>query len=243
MYLSMEFKRSIYSRLIIPLLFLHVAAVGLGYILLTALDKVNIVTTPLLAESVYTVYTQFGIFFFAPLFIHTISGDYKDKNIIFYKTLGVIPSSYFLQKLLLTLIYSLVGSFISSVLICIPYNYFTVMPFFFLKVFAVMMFYSIITLFLAFMLGKFLTVFFTVIILWIVGIFIAQITLPMHYFAYYDATAQDYKLFINFLRGTVPVKNILYIIINNYIFDLILLVASLLAISLSKKKWVKHGIY
>ena len=106
-----------------------------------------------------------------------------------------------------------------------------------------MMFYSIITLFLAFMLGKFLTVFFTVIILWIVGIFIAQITLPMHYFAYYDATAQDYKLFINFLRETVPVKNILYIIINNYIFDLILLVASLLAISLSKKKWVKHGIY
>lgn len=243
MHLSMEFKRSVQSRFIIPLVFLHAATVGLGYILLTALDKISIVTGPLLAESVYTVYTQFGVFFFAPIFIYSISGDYKDKNIIFYKTLGFNHVTYFLEKLLLILAYSLVGACISSVLVCIPYNYFTVMPFFFLKVFAVMVFYTIVTLSLAFMLGKFLTVFFTVIILWIVGIFIAQITLPMHYFAYYDATAPDYKLFISFLREKEATQNILSTIMNNYIFDSVLLIVSVLVISLSKKRWVKQGIY
>lgn len=79
--------------------------------------------------------------------------------------------------------------------------------------------------------------------MWIVEIFIAQITLPMHYFAYYDATAPDYKLFMSFLREKEPPQNILSTIMNNYIFDSILLIISVLVISLSNKRWVKHGIY
>ncbi len=243
MYLSMEFKRSMHNMFIAVFLILNVAAVGLGYILLVALDKVSVVTASVLAESVYTVYTQFGLFFFAPLFIYTVSGDYKDKTIAFYRTLKYIPLTYFIQKLLFIFICSVIGALISSVLVYAPYGDCTVLPFFFLKVLSVITFFGIATLFLAFMSGKFIVAFFTAVILWITGIIISQAAAPLRYFAYYDAVAQDYETFIHFLRGELPAHNIALHITHNVIFNTAVLTVSLLAVSLCKKQWIKNGTH
>lgn len=242
MNLTIEFKRSFHNRFIMIFLFLHTMAVGLGYILLVALDKVEIVTATLLEESVYTVYTQFGLFLFSPFFINIITEDYKDKNIVFYKILGYNQLTYFLQKLLFISICSVLGSLLSSCLVFGLHGYYAMIPIFFAKILAVMLFFSTLCLFFSFVLGKFLVTFFTIIILWISGIFVSQISPPMNYFAYYDAVSYDYKDFFHFLRGKILLEEFMPNLWKNFIFDSATLVLFLFLLILLKRSWIKNGI-
>lgn len=242
MYLSIEFKRSFHNLFVVAFLLLHVAAFVLGYVLLVALDKESVVTASLLAESVYTVYTQFGLLFFSPLFVYTISNDYGIKVIMFYKTLNFTQLTFFIQKLLFITIYSAIGVLISSILIYAPYGQITMIPLFFFKTFSVVEFYGIISLFLALVSGKFLIAFFTEVILWIVGILVANFSPSMQYFAYYDATSQDYKTFIHFLSGGALTKNVIFVILDSCKFNTSVLVVVLILLFLDKKRWLKHGI-
>lgn len=243
MYLLIEYKRGYHNWFILIFLLLNIIALGLGYVLLVSLDKIQVVSLNLLTQSVYTVYTQFGVFLFSPLFIITIANDYKDKNIAFYKMLGYSAFTYFLQKKMFIFVCSIFSTVIISFTLLLLYGHFIMISIFFIKVLLVILFYSSLSLFFAFILVQFLSAFFLMIGLWVVGIFVAQVNPCMKYFAYYDSTSMDYKNYVLFLSNKIEIKQIMYDMLNGLVFNSAVLGFTLLIIFFSNKIWSKYGIH
>ena len=124
MKLALEFKRGKTNYSILLFLILNLMAVALGGLLMFSIDKVAIeeITQKLLTYSTYTVYTQFGLFFFSPFIINCITSDYKSKNILFYKFIRINAFLYFLQKLLFLFVLSIIGVFFGALVIFFIYN-------------------------------------------------------------------------------------------------------------------------
>lgn len=63
--------------------------------LLASLDKIVNPTIAELYNSIYTVYTEFGMLIFPVLILSTFTSDYKNKNVLFYKLMGYNWLKYF----------------------------------------------------------------------------------------------------------------------------------------------------
>ena len=238
----LELKRGMRNHYFVLMALISVLNVLLGYILLVTIDELEIVTFSDLWESVYTVYTQFGTLLFSTIMIMQFYRDYKEKNIIFYKALKKNALSYFCSKLAVLIIGSMIGTFISSLLICIPYAEYKWLPIIFLKTEAVMIYYCIIMSLLGFVFENFLLGFFVSFTAWIVGIVISDMSPALKYFAYYDAARNDYKMFIKYIYKRADVHNMLVNVGYNYVFDLCLLGLCVVLVILFSKRWKRNGI-
>ena len=174
--MSIEWKRGIRNYYYLLIVLVSGLNVLLGYILLTTIDKLEKVTFLELWESVHTVYTQFGTLLFSSIIIMQFYYDYKEKNIIFYKTLKNNAVSYFISKLIVVLFGTILGTLVSSFLICIPYGAIKWLPLVFLKTEAVMIYYSLIMALVGFLFENFLIGFFVNFFCWIIGIVISDIS-------------------------------------------------------------------
>lgn len=106
----------------------------LGYFLLASLDKITHPSVQELYNSIYTVYTEFGMLIFPVLVLQTFSSDYKNKNILFYKLLGYNWLHYFLGKLLVNFVFISVPTIIGLIVVSAIYMdfcYLAVMIFYF----------------------------------------------------------------------------------------------------------------
>lgn len=240
--MKIELKRAIRSKFYIFFALLNILNVVLGYILLVTIDKIQTVTFQDMFESVYTVYTQFGTLLFSALIIMQFYIDYKEKNIAFYKTLGFSGYRYFFTKVGMILLATVIGSFISSTIICLPYGKLNLLPIVFLKFESVMIYYTLIISTISFIFSNYLLAFFTNVFLWIMGIVISAGSSFMQYFAYYDASTADYQCLISYLDGKIAVSELLQQIANNYIYDLVVLVICGVIVWCLQKKWVKQGV-
>lgn len=238
----LELKRGMRNHFFTLMALISVLNVLLGYILLVTIDELEIVTFSDLWESVYTVYTQFGTLLFSTIIIMQFYRDYKEKNIIFYKALNKDAVSYYVSKFVTLVIGSMIGTLISSLLICMPYSQYKWLPIIFLKTEAVMIYYCIIMSLLGFLFENFLIGFFISFTTWIIGIFISDISPSFKYFAYYDAAGKDYKAFIDFVNGKISLHNIITDIENSYIFDLCLFGLCILLVLFSSRRWNRNGI-
>lgn len=238
----LELKRGMRNHFFVLMALICVLNVLLGYILLVTIDELEIVTFSDLWESVYTVYTQFGTLLFSTIIIMQFYRDYKEKNIIFYKALKKKALSYFGSKLAVLIIGSMLGTFISSLLICIPYAEYKWLPIIFLKTEAVMIYYCIVMSLLGFLFENFLFGFFVSFTAWIVGIVISDISPALKYFAYYDAAGNDYEVFLDFIDKRADVHNMIVNIGHSYAFDLCLLGLCIVLVILFSKRWKRNGI-
>ena len=100
----MEVKKCIRNRFYVFCIAMVTICFGLGYFLLASLDKIIHPTIVELYNSIYTVYTEFGMLIFPVLILFTFSSDYKNKNILFYKLMGYDWCKYFLSKFCLNFI-------------------------------------------------------------------------------------------------------------------------------------------
>ena len=237
-----ELKRAIRSNFYIFFTLLNVLNVVLGYIVLVTIDKVKTVSFQDMFESVYTVYTQFGTLLFSALIIMQFYTDYKEKNIMFYKTLGFSAHRYFLTKVSMILLATIIGSFISSTAICLPYGKLKLLPIVFLKIESVMIYYTLIISTIGFIFSNFLVAFFTSVFLWIIGIVISAGSSFMHYFAYYDASTVDYQYLITYLDGKIASPELLQHIMGNYIYDLVIFGICIVIEIFLRRRWIKNGI-
>lgn len=240
--MRIEFKRAVRSKFYILFALLNILNVVLGYILLVTIDKVLTITFQDMFESVYTVYTQFGTLLFSALIIMQFYIDYKEKNIAFYKTLGISGHSYFLAKVSMILVATIIGTLISSILICLPYGKIDLLPVVFLKVESVMIYYTLIISTISFIFSNFLVAFFINIFLWIMGIVVSAGSAFMQYFAYYDASTADYQYLISYLDGKVTISELLQHIAGNYIYDLAVFVVCIIIVWFLRRRWIKNGI-
>ena len=94
----MEFRKNVKNRYFIYYLATVIICFVLGYVLLVSLDKISNPSLEELFISIYTVFTQFGMLIFSVLTIQTFATDYKEKNILFYKLMGITGLDFFLKK-------------------------------------------------------------------------------------------------------------------------------------------------
>ena len=142
--MKLEMKRAVRNKFYVIFTLINLLNVLLGYILLVTIDKVQNVTFQDMFESVYTVYTQFGTLLFSAFIIMQFYVDYKEKNIFFYKTLGFSELRYYLTKVGMILLATIIGSAFSSILVCVPYAKLGMLPVVFLKIEGVMIYYTLI---------------------------------------------------------------------------------------------------
>lgn len=237
-----DLRRGTRNYFFLLVILISILNVIFGYVLLKTLDKVEVVTFRQLWLSVYTVYTQFGPLLFSSIFIIQFYVDYKEKNIIFYKSLNKDALSYFVSKLTTLIIGTLIGTLVSSLLICLPYSEYKLLPVVFLQIQSVMIFYCVTISVLGFIFSNFLLAFFSNFFIWILGIIISNFGELFRYFAFYDASTYNYKLFVNFIDKKTTINLLLTNIGKNYMFNLVLCVFSLLIVKIFQKRWIKNGI-
>lgn len=240
--MKLELKRAVRNKFYILFSLVNILNVILGYILLVTIDKVQDVTFQDMFESVYTVYTQFGTLLFSALIIMQFYIDYKEKNIFFYKSLGFSELKYFLSKINMIFVATLIGSIISSSIICIPYTKFELLPLVFLKIESVMIYYTIVISTLGFVFSNFLLAFFVNIFLWIMGIVVSAISPIMEYFAYYDASTSDFQYLMSYLDGKLSIIELMQHIGGNYLYDFVILLVCLIIVRCLHRRWIKNGI-
>lgn len=240
--MDIELKRSIRNNFYIYFSLVNILNIILGYILLVTIDGVENPSFELMIESVYTVYTQFGILIFSVFIIMQYYVDYKEKTICFYRTLGYSASRYWLSKIGMIIIATVSGSAIVSLIICIAYTRLVELHIVFFKIESVMIYYVLISSILGFIFDNFLTAFFVNIFLWISGIVLSSTSPFMKYFAYYDASNSNFKKFISCIKGGYEKKELLYNIVEGYLYNIIIFILCLLIVCCFSRRWIKNGI-
>lgn len=237
-----ELKRGLRNRFIILFILVNILNIILGLILLTTIDGVSVITFQNLFESVYTVFTQFGPLIFSALIISIFYIDYKEKNIFFYYKLGLSPLKYYISKLSMLMIVSCLSSCLVSLLIC--YNDFSCINFLivFLKIESVIIYYIVVMSTIAFIVPNFMIAFFINFVLWIIGIIISTMGHFFKYFAYFDASNEDYKFLMKYIDNKVSFANLMIQITHNYIFVFLVFIICFIIIFLSSKRWFLNGI-
>lgn len=237
-----ELKRGVRNYYYLLMILISMLNVLLGYILLTTIDMMEEVTFYDLWESVYTVYTQFGTLLFASIIMMQFYQDYKEKNIIFYKVLNRNAISYFISKISAVILGTILGTMVSSFMICVPYGEIKWLPVIFLKTEAVMLYYSLIMAVIGFLFENFLVGFFLNFFIWIIGIVVSDLSTCFQSCAFYDASGNDYEVFVSFLDDKLTITDFVSVIGSDYIFDICVFAVCLAIVFLFRKRWVKNGI-
>ncbi len=253
----LEIKRSLKNNFFITILLANILCVVIAFCMLVVLSKMPMseVDFGLFAGGVYTVYLLLGGFIFSSILIYQFNSDYKDKNILFYKALKYNHITYCLTKLSIACLISILGALFSTLIVCLIYNqfgiYFVVI---FLKFVAVLIFYNILSYFLAFIFTNVLAAISINLILWILGLFMSLISPIFAFFAHYSYLSSQYQKFSNFLgcyisyfdgtyyNSVVTVQEMFKLVLEDYLYNIILLIICLLVISILKTRWIKNGI-
>jgi len=237
--MKLELKRSINNKTYIFALASCVLSFILGYILLISIDKLETVPLNDFWFSVYTVYTQFGFLIFPVIVAFVYNIDYREKNILFYKTLGVNAINYYLSKLVVIILWFSVGTLGSLFITSILYQDFSNFLITFLHFESVLIYIILISSIFAFILKNLLVAFISNLFLWILGIVLATTNKVFEYLCYFDASLIRHENFEKFLKT----GDLSYIsVFNDWIYILAVFVIILFAVTISKKRWEKNGI-
>ncbi|MCI5839339.1 MAG: hypothetical protein MRZ81_02145 [Peptoniphilaceae bacterium] len=235
-----EIKRAFRNKFFLFYLGIGILFIFLGYVLLITIDEVKHVTYSDISLSVYTVFSQFGPMIYTALNITMITSDYKDKNIAFYKEMGNDSVKYFLKKVCIIFIISLITSLLVSAVVCFFYNEPTMFLFYFLKLEALLLSFGVLNLIIAFIFKDFTKSFFINLFLWIGGIVIAGIDDKLSFLAYFDASMKNYNTFVQIIDKKI--LNPYALVLNDYLFVIIILVLAIVISFIFKKRWRKNGI-
>ncbi len=235
----MEIKRTINNKSCIFCVGIVILCFILGYFLLVGIDKIKNVTIEQLLFSTYTVFTQFGQMIFPFVVIFSINVDYKEKNILFYKSLNINEIQYYLHKVIAMTIWFLVGIILSIVTVSIIFNNFSYCINSILYYFNTTFYTIILSAFFAFIMKNMLGAFGINLAAWIGSIILCTVLPDLKYIAYYDASNVLYSDFEKYLKTS----NVLYL--HRYegiIYNVVVMIILLIFVKLASKKWSKNGI-
>ena len=132
--------------------------------------KINDITLNVLFQSVYTVFTQFGMLILPIIVIYSFNIDYKEKNILFYQLLDINEITYFLTKVGVLIFWFSLYIFIFNTLTCILYKDFSKFMIMFAYYENVVIFYVLIVSCIAFLFNNLISSFCLNLFLWISSI-------------------------------------------------------------------------
>lgn len=237
--MNMELKRCINNRTCIYAILSCFLAFILGYFLLITIDHRTVISLNDLYYSVYTVYSQFGFLIFPVIVSYVFSIDYKDKNILFYKMMGIKLVQFYLYKIAVLIISFTVGTLSALLCVAFIYNDFTNIIFVSMKYLSVLIYIILMSSLFAFLFKNILGSFCVNLLVWILGIVSSTIHPTFEYFCYYDASIERHKLFDEMLHNnTLNFK----FICSDLGYDIIIFAIVILLINIFSKRWVKNGI-
>ena len=239
--MRIEAKRFFNSKFYLIVLGICMLSYILGYFLLVTIDHTQVNSIMLLFESTYTVFTQFGMLIFSPLIIYQFSSDYKEKNVIFYKSAGFSALSYYLCKIA-TLILSFTFSIIIvSFLVCCLFRDFSIFHIMFLYFEAVIICYIIEIGIWAFLFKNFVISFFVNFMTWIMLIVLSSFGGIMSFASYYDASSPLYDNLTRYLDNK-PCIDVISYFGKSIIYDICVFILSIIIIIIFSRKWEENGV-
>lgn len=235
----MEIKKCIRNKFYIFCIITVAICFGLGYFLLASLDKIVSPTIAELYNSIYTVYTEFGMLIFPVLILSTFTSDYKNKNILFYKLMGYNWFKYFFSKVCINFICLSVPTILGIIFVSLiyqDYSYLTIMILYFESVLSFQVLLECLWgfFFKSMMLGYMVNFAY-----WLFSIIFATANARLSFFARYDAANNVY---IN-LGEYFNTKDRSYLNISeNFLYTLAVFIFVLCFVYLGRKRWEKNGI-
>lgn len=236
-----EFKRSIINKNYLYSLITIALCFVLGFILLVSIDKIKIndITLNVLFQSVYTVFTQFGMLILPIIVIYSFNIDYKEKNILFYQLLDINEITYFLTKVGVLIFWFSLYIFVFNALTCIIYKDFSKFMIMFAYYENVVIFYVLIVSCIAFLFNNLISSFCLNLFLWISSIVASTVSEGLGFLAYYDASSKLYQNLLLYLET----NNTSYLsIFNSFTYNLLTFILVTSLIYIFKKRWKKNGI-
>ncbi|MBZ8174624.1 peptide ABC transporter permease [Staphylococcus delphini] len=237
----LQLKKSLSNHIFLMMIVIITLAFLLGYFLPVGIDKKNSVSYSEYMFSVYTVLTQFGFLLFCFMIAQFFNKDYADKNIVFYRVLGINVYQYFFSKVLVLVLEAIVCIFIGLVVVSLIYGDFSQLLIYFY-------FMALVTVQNILIVGIISTLFSSLILsigisiaYWIFGILVSAFNSNLSFFAPFDAS-NDIAYHLSKLSGlnhgtidqSIYLQGAIYIVGLAFICSIILF--------LSQKRWVKLGI-
>lgn len=234
----MELRRTLNNKIYLFCIGIIGLSFVLGYFLLVGIDKIDNVTIKQLYFSTYTVIVQFGPMIYPFIILLFTNSDYKEKNILFFRTIGITPLRFFLEKFLVMLLWFTTGIIIPLICVSFLYNDWSIIIFVFCYFEIATIHILILSSFFAFIVKNILTAFGLNLLIW-VGSIVTFTICPLKYIAYFDASNTLYLDFEKFLETSNFVyfrayESLVYIVIEFIIVIFLILLFS--------KKWLKNGV-
>lgn len=235
----MELQRNINNKNYLFCFITVISCFVFGYILPISIDHVNALTLYDYFNSVYTVITQFGPLVFSLVIIYVINTDYKEKNILFYSSIGYSPIKHFIFKLIpvcLNLSFTLL---VTTGVSCIIYkdfsNYLMMFSYYECALLSEVLTASVF----AFLFKNILMAFCLNLVIWIGQIILSTSSKVFSILAYYDASNHLYDDLQKYLSSGN--KNFVHIT-QSLIYDFVLFIIVIIIIILFRKRWIKNGV-
>lgn len=236
--IKLEIKRSINNKSFLFCLLTVVLSFILGYILLVSMDKIENVTINQLFFSVYTVFTQFGTMIFSIVIIYSINSDYKEKNILFYKSMGISAQKYFLMKLLVMIFWFSIAVLIAILGVCILYGDINKFPIMFNYFENVILYIILITSLFSFLFENMIGAFCVNFSVWIFSIVLLTVFPKLKFIAFFDAANEVYKNLDKFLIT----ENYAYVSYDLWKYNLLMFIIVFILVNIFSNRWIKNGI-
>ena len=211
----------------------------LGYFLLASLDKIVRPSIAELYNSIYTVYTEFGMLIFPVLILNTFANDYKNKNILFYKLMGYDWLSYFLEKLIVNFFGISIPTVLGVLMVSIiygDYTYLGVMIFYFESVIS---FQVLLECLWGFIFKTMMVGYMANFAYWLFSIIFATANPKLSFFARYDAANSVY-LRLDEYFNTYNTANLS--IAGNFLYTIFVFIIIVGIVWLYRRRWEKNGI-
>ncbi|SES98303.1 hypothetical protein [[Clostridium] polysaccharolyticum] len=235
----MELRKNVKNRFLLFCLITVAVCFVLGYILLASLDKITHPAIEELFNSIFTVYTEFGMLIFPVLTIQMFSNDYKNKNILFYKLLGYGWLQFFVSKAVVSLLFLGAATYIGILAVSIIYGKFSYMGIMMFYFTGVLIYQVFLTSLWGFLFKNIIAAYVVNFAYWLFTIVASTATDKLDWFAYYDASNKVYQNFMEYLKC----NDRSYLQISGSLIYSAGLIASVLVIVfVFRKRWGRNGI-
>lgn len=236
---KLELKKSFKGNTTLYIGIITLLSFILGYILPVGIDKAQHLSISDYLFSTYTVITQFGFLLFAFVISLFFNKEFSEKTILFYKTNGINSLKFFLNKVVILFLESLVFITIYTISISAFYKDFSKSLFFILIISAIILQYILIIGFISMLFSNILFSLAVSILYWITSIILVQMSGIFKYIALFDASNNLYnKVSKFFITGYFPKSNIFIILL----FIAVLLVITITLSKIIQNRWLKIGI-
>ncbi|GIO35958.1 peptide ABC transporter permease [Paenibacillus antibioticophila] len=236
-----EFTKSIFNKVFVFLVAIFILSFLIGWFLPIGIDKVESLSYRDYLFSTFTVFTQFGFLMFSFIISFFINKEYSNKTILFYKLLSYDSLKFFINKVTVLVIESIILIAINLFIVSIIYQDFSLFLLMLFLFTAVVTQYIIIVGIISFLSTNILASIGISISYWILTVILVSSSEHLKYVAIFDASnflyahvdkvLMDGESFISFSDSLTVIS---------YIG--ILLALSTVICKVMNKRWLKLGI-